>query len=385
MTLYFDNSATSWPKPKTVIKAMKTFMDKVGASPGRSAHRLSHQAAREVFETREMIADLFHADDSERVIFTYNATYAINLVLKGFIRHGDHVIVSSLEHNSVLRPLNFLKSEGIAEYSIVGCKKNGSVNIDELKNSFKPNTRLVICIHGSNVFGSVNPLGEIGSVCRNNNVPLMVDAAQTAGFIPVNMKKDNIAMLIFTGHKKLYGPSGIGGICFSKNIDIHTTIQGGTGSKSELEVHPNFYPDKLEAGTPNTIGIVGLKAGISYIQHIGIDKLKKNQLQLTEYFVRTLCEMDEVMLFRKFDFNSSLPIVSLNIKNMVCSDIATQLDRDFNIQVRAGLHCAPQAHKTFNTFPLGTVRFSIGCFNTEKDILFAIQAIKKIIKKNNVK
>jgi cysteine desulfurase / selenocysteine lyase len=381
MQVYLDDSATSWPKPNTVIKAIENYLNNFGASPGRSGHKFSLLAAREVFETRELIAALFHLANSEKVIFSSNATHAINTALKGFLKKGDHVIISGMEHNSVYRPLWFMKEEGIIDYTIIKCDDHGKIKLDEFEKSFKSNTRLVVTIHGSNVFGTINPINKIGEICRKKGVAFMIDAAQTAGLVPIDMQKDNISLLAFTGHKKLYGPPGIGGLCINENIDIDTTIQGGTGSKSEMESHPDFYPDKLEAGTPNTIGIVGLKAGIQYILNKGIADLRKQQLQLTEYLIQQLKEIHEVMLYLPDSGDERLPLVSLNIKNMVSSDLAYQLDHEYNIMVRSGLHCAPLAHKSIGTFPLGTVRFSIGGFNTEEEIKYTVESLKKIINK----
>ncbi len=358
---------------------MANYLNNFGGSPGRSGHKFSLLAAREIFEIREIIAELFNLADSENVIFTSNATHAINIALKGFLKKGSHVIISSMEHNSVYRPIWFLKEQGIIDFTVVGCDNNGKFNLDELKNSFRPNTKLVVSIHGSNVFGTITQLKEIGFICKEKGVAFMVDAAQTAGFIPIDMQKANISILAFTGHKKLFGPSGIGGLCIDGNIDIATSIHGGTGSKSELDAHPDFYPDKLEAGTPNTVGIVGLKAGILYILNKGIDNLRKQQTQLTEYFINQLNEIDEVILYRPDTNGERLSLVSLNIKNMISSDLAYKLDKNYNIMVRAGLHCTPQAHKTMGTFPLGTVRFSIGCFNTEEEIKYTIESLKKIV------
>jgi cysteine desulfurase / selenocysteine lyase len=383
MQVYLDDSSTSWPKPVTVIEAVGNYLNNYGVSPGRSGHKLSLLAAREVFETRELIAGLFNLPDSEKVIFATNATHAINIALKGFLKKGDHVIISSMEHNSVYRPLWFMKEQGLIDFTVVGSDDKGKIKTDELKNSFRSNTRLVLVIHGSNVFGSVNPVDKIGEICMEKGVAFMVDAAQTAGFIPIDMQKDNISLLAFTGHKKLYGPSGIGGLCINGDIDIASTFQGGTGSRSEMEAHPDFYPDKLEAGTPNTFGIVGLKAGIQFILNKGMDNLRKQQTELTEYFIEQLREINELKLYLDNINEERLPQISLNLKNIISSDVAYKLDKEHDIMIRAGLHCSPQAHKSLKTFPHGTVRFSLGGFNTEEDIIYTIKSLKKIINKYN--
>lgn len=382
MQVYLDDSSTSWPKPNIVLRAIENYINNIGASPGRSGHKLSLTAAREVFETREEIAALFHLPESEKVIFTANATHAINIALKGFLKKNDHVIISSMEHNSVYRPVWYLKQQGLIDYTVVGYDEKGVLKLDELRKCFKSNTKLVIIIHGSNVFGTINPVHKIGDICKEKGVAFMIDAAQTAGYMPINMMENNISLLAFTGHKKLYGPTGIGGLCINGNINIDTTIQGGTGSKSEMEAHPDFYPDKLEAGTPNTLGIVGLKAGIQYILNKGIDNIRKQQSDLKKHFIEQLNNINEVTLYIPESDEERLPIVSINIKNMVSSDLAFKLDNEYNIMVRAGLHCAPLAHKSFGTFPQGTVRFSIGGFNTEDEIHYTIESLKKIIYHN---
>jgi cysteine desulfurase/selenocysteine lyase len=385
MQVYLDNSSTSWPKPETVLKAMGDYLNNFGASPGRSGHQFSLRAAREVFECREMIASLFNLPDSDKVIFTFNATHAINIALKGFLKKNDHVIVSSMEHNSVFRPLSHMRNQGIIEITVVEPDGCGKTDTKKLRNSFKPNTKLVLINHGSNVFGILNPLEEIGDICREKGVVFMVDTAQTAGFIPINMQKNHISLLAFTGHKKLNGPTGIGGLCINGNLDIEGSFQGGTGSKSEMETHPDFYPDKLEAGTPNTLGIIGLKAGINHVLNKGLDQLKKEQLALTSFFVKELKKIQEITIYYP-DFDvERLPIVSINIKNTISSDVAYQLDSKYGIMVRAGLHCTPQAHKMAGTFPQGTVRFSFSTFNTEEEIIYTADAIKNIIIKNQLK
>jgi len=383
MRVYLDNSATSWPKPPGVLQAINNYLNEYGASPGRSGHKFALRAAREVFETRELIAGLFNARSSERVIFSANATHALNIALKGLLKKGGHVIISHMEHNSVIRPLRYLESQGLIEISIVNCDPKGYINIENFKNCFKPNTKLVVTIHGSNVTGTVQPIRQIGEICKTRNVLYLIDAAQTAGFIPIDMQKDNIDILAFTGHKKLYGPPGIGGLCIKNDIAIDTLIHGGTGSKTEMEMHPEFYPDRLEAGTGNTVGVVGLKAGIQYVLEKGIDNLHIKQLQLLKYFISQLQEMDDVIFYGPGKDEERLSLISININNILPSDIAYKLDNEYEIMVRAGLHCSPLAHKTIRTFPQGTVRFSIGCFNTEEEIKYTVEALKKTIIQNN--
>lgn len=379
---YLDNAATTWPKPQLVKDAIAGFYDSFTGSQGRAGHGMAHKASQEVFETRELLAGLFNVPESEKIIFTANATHAINYAIKGLIRKGDHVICSGLEHNAVYRPLNFLESQGIIKLTVLPYNKDADFDTDALTNAFVPETRLVITTHASNVNGYILPVKKIGQICRDKGITYVVDAAQTAGFVPIDVQNDNISMLIFSGHKKLYGPTGIGGLCLNRDTDIETLIHGGTGSKSESGVHPSFYPDKLEAGTPNTLGIYGLKAGVNFILGKGIENIRKSQTSLINIFNKKLLEIDEVITYTPFTHENRLPLISINIKKMISSDLAFKLDKEYGIMTRTGLHCAPLAHKSLKTFPMGTVRFSIGVFNTPEDIDYAIESLKTIINKN---
>jgi cysteine desulfurase family protein len=378
MKIYLDNSATSWPKPPAVVEAISDYLTNFGASPGRSGHQFAVKAAREVFETRDLVAQLFNVPSSDRVIFTANSTHALNIAINGILKQGDHVITTTMEHNSVNRPLKFLEDKGVIEVSRVPCSEMGNIDIDEFQSSFRPNTRMVIVIHGSNVSGSIMPIKHIGKVCKEKGVLFMVDAAQTAGFIPIDMINDNIDILSITGHKKLYGPPGIGALCIRDEFLISPLVRGGSGSKSEMDVHPDFYPDRLEAGTPNTVGIVGLKAGIKYILSKGIDNIRNSQIELTARLISELKRFDNVIVYGPEVGEERLPVVSININEMPPSELAMSLDSRYGIMVRAGLHCAPLAHKSIGTFPQGTVRFSLGCFSSAQDIDLAIEAIKQI-------
>ncbi|MBN2681794.1 MAG: aminotransferase class V-fold PLP-dependent enzyme, partial [Bacteroidales bacterium] len=377
--VYLDNSATSWPKPPQVMQEMSNYLENYGGSPGRSGHHFALEAGRQIFEARELIRDFFNAPASERVIFTANSTHAINMALKGLLKENDHVVVSSMEHNSVIRPLRYLEKERKISITVVEYPSNGEFPAEKLENAICDNTKLVCLLHGSNVLGSVIPLNIAGEICKRKNVLFMVDAAQTAGFVPIDMQKDNIDILSFTGHKKLYGPSGTGGLCFGENVEIEPVFQGGSGSKSESELHPDFYPDKLEGGTKNTLGIIGLKAGMQYIQKKGMNVIREHCLRLRQAFIDGLSEIEETEVFLP-STKEVLPVVSLNFKNHISSDIAEKLDRDFGIMIRVGLHCSPLAHKTIGTFPHGTARFSFGCFNTLDEVNYAINAIKVVLK-----
>ncbi|MPM29116.1 Cysteine desulfurase SufS [bioreactor metagenome] len=379
MNVYLDNSATSWPKPASMINAMAGYLNEYGGSPGRSGHHFAARAAAEVSETREMIASLFNCPSAERVMFSANATHAINFAIKGILNPGDHVIISHMEHNAVLRTVSFLKDQGVIEFDIAGCNKRGVIDQEHLKSLIRKNTRLVICIHGSNVAGTIQDISAIGQICHENDILFLVDAAQSAGFVPIDMVEDHIDLLAFTGHKKLYGPTGIGGLCIREDIPVRTHIHGGTGSKSEIAEHPLFYPDRLEAGTLNAVGIIGLKAGIQHVLDKGINNIRKSLTDLTRHFISECRNMEEITIYGPSDQEERLPLISLNIKNMQPAPNAAALDKEFNIMVRPGLHCSPLAHKTIGSFPGGTLRFSFGCFTTEEELKYTLEALKKII------
>jgi cysteine desulfurase / selenocysteine lyase len=380
--IYLDNAATSFPKPPAVVSAISDYLNHYGASPGRSAHSLSIRAAREVFETRQLLTGFFNLDSSERVIFSANATLALNIAIKGIVKKGDHAIISQMEHNSVHRPLRYLERAGLIELSVAQCDAAGFLDLNHLKTLFRPNTKMFVMIHGSNVSGAVQPISKASRICKQNKVIFIVDAAQTAGFIPIDMQRDQIDILAFTGHKKLYGPPGIGGLCIKQGIMIETFVHGGSGSKSEFDSHPEIYPDRLEAGTPNTVGISGLRAGLEFVMRKGLDSIMKQQLDLTSLLIEELSKLDKIKLYGPAGIENRLPLLSVNIEGIDPGALSHILDRDYGIMTRPGVHCAPMAHNTIGSFPHGTCRFSIGAFNTEDDILKTINAMKDILHKN---
>jgi cysteine desulfurase/selenocysteine lyase len=380
--IYLDNAATSWPKPEEVYRAMENFMRHIGANPGRSGHRLSIEAGRVVYEAREIIAQLFNLDDPLRIVFTKNATEALNLAICGVLRPGDHVITSSMEHNSVMRPLRALEEQGV-ELTVVGCSAEGFLNPQDLGNAIKPNTRLIILTHASNVVGTLLPVAEIGAIARRHNVIFCVDAAQTAGAFPIDIKVMNIDLLAFSGHKLLFGPPGTGGLCVAKGVEdvLKPLMRGGTGSRSESEHQPSFLPDKYESGTPNTVGLAGLAAGVQFILSQGITNLRIREENLTRRIIEGIQAIPKVILYGSGDTRQQVAVVSFNIAGLSSSEVALQLDEDYNIMCRPGLQCAPLAHKTLGTFPLGTVRISPGYFTTEDSIKTVLEAIAKIASK----
>ena len=378
--IYFDNAATSFPKPQEVSAAIINYMNNIGASPGRSGHRLSIEAGRILYQCRENIAELFHVEDPLRIVFTSNATEAINLAVKGFLHSGDQVITSSIEHNSVMRPLRELEKNGV-QIKAIPCSADGSLNPEDIEKAINKNTTLIVLNHASNVTGTLLPIGEVGRIARKNNILFLVDAAQTAGAYPIDMEKDNIDLLAFTGHKSLFGPTGTGGLVIGKDVDIHkiTPLKtGGTGSRSESENHPDFLPDLYESGTPNIAGIAGLHAGVSYILKKGVKDIHQYELHLCKKLIFGLKQISGVTIYGKDDSGERSSVVSFTIIGQSPSDIGFKLDEKYSIMCRVGLHCAPSAHKTIGTFPVGTVRFSIGLFNTVDDVKQAIYAVRKI-------
>ncbi|MFH0975242.1 MAG: aminotransferase class V-fold PLP-dependent enzyme [Spirochaetota bacterium] len=383
--IYFDNAATSWPKPDSMIKAMVDFNANVGANPGRSGHRLSIEAGRVIFNAREAVASLIGADDPLSIIFTRNATEAINTIVRGLFRSGDHVITSGMEHNSVMRPLRAIEQEGVG-LTVVKCSGAGDMSPDDVAGAIRKNTKMIIMTHASNVTGTIMPVVDVAKIAREHGIIFCVDAAQTAGNVPMNVIKDNIDILVFTGHKSLYGPQGTGGFYLRKGLEkmIDPLERGGTGSRSEYEEHPDFMPDRYESGTPNTIGIAGLGAGLSYISNTGIDNIRKKEVALTEHFINGIRSLNGVTIYGHTNPEKRTAIVSFNIDGLSPSDIALKLDEQYNIMSRPGLHCAPSAHRTIGTFPEGTVRFSFGLFTTEDEIDFAVKAIDAICRDNKM-
>jgi cysteine desulfurase/selenocysteine lyase len=380
--IYFDNPATSWPKPPRVKEAMVKFMDKVGANPGRSGHLLSIEAARIIYEAREVLSVLFHVKDSSRLVFTLNATESINLALKGLLKPGDHVITSSMEHNSVMRPLRDLEKKGI-ELTIVPCFRDGTLDPKEVEKRIQSTTRMIVLNHASNVTGTLLPIIAIGEIARAHNLLFLVDAAQTAGAFPIDVERDRIDLLAFTGHKSLYGPQGTGGLVIGERIDEKEMIplkQGGTGSRSEFEEQPDFLPDRFESGTPNGVGIAGLLAGVQFVLEKGVGQIRQNEITLIKKLIKGLKKIPQVKLYGPENQGDRIATLSFNVAQLSPSDMASRLEKEFGILCRPGLHCAPAAHRTIGTFPEGTIRFGLSAFNTEAEVEAAIRAVSLISK-----
>lgn len=377
LPVYLDNAATSWPKPPEVIAAMQAYLENGGGSPGRAAHGKSLASARMVYETRDALSSLFNATSPDRVIFTKNATEAINLLLFGFLNPGDHVIVSSMEHNAVMRPLRQLESRGVS-LSVAACDSCGRLDPLTIKTALTPRTRLVLLVHASNVTGTLLPIAEVANIAREAGIRFAVDAAQTAGVHPIDVQSGGIDFLTFTGHKSLGGPQGTGGLVIGPDVDLRPLMFGGTGSASESENQPAFLPDKLESGTLNAIGIAGLGASLAALAEFGVENVLAHERKLMKLFRDGLKEMPDIEVYGPENTAESVGVLSLNVASRPCEEVGMELERDFDILTRTGLHCAPAAHRTIGTFGRGTVRFSVSRFNTESDIHAALEALSRI-------
>ncbi len=378
--IYFDNAATSWPKPPGVAEAMTRFMNHIGASAGRSAHGRAVASGRIVYDAREAIADLFNATDPLRVVFGLNVTEAMNLVLHGYLRPGDHVITSSMEHNAVMRPLRQLEREGV-ELTVLPCSPEGFLDPATIEPAIRANTVMIVLNHGSNVVGTLLPIAEAGRIARAHNLSLAVDTAQTAGAYPIDMEADQIDLLGFTGHKGLCGPMGTGGLVIGQRVEVdrlRPIKRGGTGSRSEHEEQPEFLPDKCESGTPNVVGLAGLVAGVRFIQQTGVEIIRAHEVALAQRLINGLQAIPGVTVYGGRDAELQTATVSFNIADQLPSDVGLRLDEEFDILCRVGLHCAPAAHRTIGTFPNGAVRFGMSYFNTAKEVDQALEAVAAI-------
>lgn len=378
--IYFDNAATSWPKPPEVLEAMTRFLRDVGANPGRSGHRTAVEAGRIVYAAREAVCELVNAPDPLRVAFAANVTQALNMAMRGLLRPGDHVITSSMEHNSVMRPLRALEREGVA-LTVVRCSPEGFLNPADVEAAIRPNTRMIVLNHSSNVAGTLLPVREAGRIARERGLLLLVDAAQTAGAYPIDVQADGIDLLAFTGHKSLLGPMGTGGLVVGPRVDVsrmEPLIRGGTGSRSEREEQPDFLPDMLESGTPNAVGIAGLEAGIRWVLARGVDAIRAHERALAQRAIDGLRAIPGVTVYGPLDAARQTATVSFNIAGMEPSEVGLRLDEEHGVLCRVGLHCAPAAHRTLGTFPAGTVRFGMGVFNTTEEVDAAVAAVESL-------
>ena len=370
--IYLDNAATTWPKPSCVTQAMTDAIINCGGNPGRGGHRLALKAGELMFEVRDRVSDFFGCSDAFRAAFTQNITMSINMILRGFLSSGDHVLISPMEHNAVMRPLTAMN----IAYDILPHEDNGTVIPDAIQTMIRPNTKLIIICHESNVNGVVQPLREIGRIAEDNHIYLLADCAQSAGHIPVRCDSDHVDFLCFTGHKGLMGPTGTGGIAFGDRVDIKqikALIYGGTGSLSESYLQPEFMPDRLESGTQNVCGLAGLNAGIQWIESIGLEAIAAKSQNLTNRLLDGLKALPNLRCY-----SGGGQVVSITIQGKDNGTAAEFLENSYGIMTRIGLHCAPLAHRTIGTFPNGTIRFAVSPFTTEEEIDICIQACKEL-------
>ena len=377
--IYLDNGATSFPKPPEVYEFMDHFYRNFGVNPGRSGSDLCLEAGSVVEETRKMMTGFFNGKDPDRLCFTYNSTDALNLIIFGLLRRGDHAVSTTIEHNSVLRPLYHLwKYEGV-EVDYIPFDGRGFVDPDDFPKAFKPNTRLVVVNHASNVIGTIQPIKEIGRACRERGIPFAIDSSQSAGKIPIDIEAQNIDLVAFTGHKSLLGPTGIGGLYVREGVEVRHTRAGGTGVRSAQRTHLDEYPYRLEYGTPNTVGIAGLHAGLRWIEKKGLPSIPEHEMRLTARLRDGLRKLDGVTLYVQEDLSEHISILLFNVDGLKAADTATMLDVDHSIASRSGLHCAPLVHESLGTAKIhGGVRFGIGPFNTDEDIDTAIGAVREV-------
>ncbi|MFS1510952.1 aminotransferase class V-fold PLP-dependent enzyme [Chengkuizengella sp. SCS-71B] len=379
---YFDNAASSWPKPTKVVEAMNEAVVNFAANPGRGSHQMAVQASRVLFQTRKQLAKLFGIQDPNHISFCLNTTEALNMAIKGLLNENEHVICTSVEHNSVRRPLEYLKKKLNLEITYLKTNALGQIELKDVENSIQSNTKLMICNHSSNLLGSILPIEQINNIARKKGVITLVDAAQTAGLIPIDVEKMGIDILAFPGHKGLLGPQGTGGIYIHSSIEIEPLIHGGTGSQSEKIEQPTVRPDRYESGTQNTPGIAGLKEGVSFVLNESVEKIHAKEWNLTQRLMEGFLKIPKVKILGPRLGDNKTGITSFNIEGMEASNVAFILDKNYNIAVRSGFHCSPLAHETVGTLEDGAIRASVGYFTTDEEIDFILKAVKEISQKN---
>ncbi|MDU1202992.1 MAG: aminotransferase class V-fold PLP-dependent enzyme [Clostridiales bacterium] len=378
MGIYLDNAATSFPKPKEVADAVYDFMINNGTSSGRGSYKKAMQSDYIVYECRKLIGNLFNFDDPKKVVFTSNVTDSLNIAIRGILKENDHVITSSLEHNAVWRCLKTLEKDINIKIDTVECSKDGITNPEDIKKYIRKDTALIVFTQASNVLGTIQPIKEIGKIARENKIVFLVDAAQSAGAMKIDIKEDNIDILAFTGHKSLLGPMGTGGLIINTDIDIKPLKAGGTGGDSAYDYQPDYYPNHLETGTSNVSGIAGLRAAIKFLNREGIDNIHNKEKELTKYALQRLETVKDIEIYGPKDCEKILSVISFNIKNKRPEDISTILDQKYDIMLRAGLHCAPTAHSVINTKDRGSLRIGIGYFNTKDNIDKLVEALNNL-------
>ena len=382
--IYLDQASTSFPKAPGVAQAMMDYLTMNGVNVNRGCYSSAYSAEEVIYETRQLLAELFHFSKCKNAIFTPNVTTGLNFILKGFLKPGDHILVSAMEHNAVMRPVVQLASLGIS-FDRIPCRTDGSMILEKVEELIRPETKAIVTLHASNVCGTRMPLDALGEICQRHQLYFVVDSAQTAGIVPINMDKMHIDALAFTGHKGLRGPQGTGGFLVSQELaeQMEPLISGGTGSVSHTEEIPDFMPDRFESGTPNLPGIYGLHEALLFLKTHSLQAINEKELSLTGYFLEQLQALDDtgrhIRIIGKKDLTDRNAVVSIQTPEIDMSQVAWQLDNEYGVMTRVGLHCAPNAHKTLGTYPAGTIRFSFGPENTKNELDFAIQGLKKIL------
>lgn len=377
--IYLDNAATTYKKPDEVYDEIINIMKNYGVNPGRGGYKISSELSMKILKTRINIANFFGSTNYERVIFTKNATESLNIAIKGTLKRDDHVIITDLEHNSVIRPLRKLESEGRISLTIIKSNK-GFIKVEDVKNEIRDNTRLVVISHVSNLLGSIQDIKSVGELLKEEDIIFLVDAAQSAGVIDINMKDMGIDILALTGHKHLLGPQGTGILLFNEKTEIDSLLEGGTGSFSDEE-QPKLYPDKLESGTLNAPGILALAKSIEFIKNIGLEEIRRKDEELIKYFITSLKDIEGVEIYNE-NIDETSGVVSINILDFTSTDIEDYLSEKYGIITRSGLHCAPLAHENIGTLDRGVVRFSFSYFTQKEEVTKAIDAIHAIINDN---
>ena len=378
MGIYLDNAATSFPKPKEVATAVYDFMVNNGTSSGRGSYKKAMQSDYIVYECRKLIGKLFNFDNPKKVIFTSNVTDSLNIAMRGILKENDHVITSSLEHNAVWRCLKTLERDINIKIDTVECSKDGITNQQDIKKYIKKDTALIVFTQASNVLGTIQPIREIGAIAREHNIPFLVDSAQSAGAMKIDVKEDNIDILAFTGHKSLLGPMGTGGLIINTDIDIKPLKAGGTGGDSAYEYQPDYYPNHLETGTSNVSGIAGLREAIKFLNKECIENIHNKEKELTKYALEKLETVKDIEIYGPKDCEKMLSVISFNIKDKRPEDVGSILDQKYDIMLRAGLHCAPTTHSVIGTKERGTLRIGLGYFNEKEDIDKLVEALNNL-------
>jgi cysteine desulfurase/selenocysteine lyase len=377
--IYLDNAATSFPKPESVYRALDRFARQDLANPGRAGHKMALAAERALDDARHLLNQLFHGESPERFVFTLNCTDALNMAFKGVLAEGDHVITTDLEHNSVSRPLRRMELDGRITLTRVHADSGGTIDPDDIRRAIVPQTRLIALTHASNVLGTVQPIAAVGEMARERNLLFLVDAAQTAGVLSIDLQEMHIDLLAFPGHKSLLGPTGTGALYVGSRAQLRAWREGGTGGDSSSETQPREFPYFLEGGTPNVLGVAGLSAGVNYVQEKGLEAIRKHEVALIERLLHRLDEVPGCRVFGHRDMSRHVATLSFRCESLPATELGGIFDQAFDIAIRPGLHCAPYIHRSLGSFPDGTVRVSPGAFNTKEDIDHLTKALTEIL------